>query len=199
MAASRRACSKPVMRYVVWYVPPKNCRIANGSFARESKIRAADFNDAATWRMHLTGCDAAYYLVHSMIAAGRDYSDADRQLALKFAQAARAAGVKRIIYLGGLGETGAHLSKHFPPGAKSKNARIYRCPGHGAPRRDDYRFRLRVVRDSALFSGTAAGDGHSQMGEHLVPANWRAKRDYLSGGSVGGEGNHRRRVRYRWP
>jgi uncharacterized protein YbjT (DUF2867 family) len=77
------------------------------------EIRAADLSDAATLADHLSGCDAAYYLVHSMIAAGRDYSDADRQLALNFAQAASAAGVRRIIYLGGLGETGAHLSKHL--------------------------------------------------------------------------------------
>jgi uncharacterized protein YbjT (DUF2867 family) len=77
------------------------------------EIQAVDLGDAATLADHLAGCDAAYYLVHSMIAAGGDYSDADRQLALNFAQAARAAGVRRIIYLGGLGETGAHLSKHL--------------------------------------------------------------------------------------
>lgn len=77
------------------------------------EICAANLSDAATLADHLAGCDAAYYLVHSMIAAGRDYSDADRQLALNFAQAAYAAGVRRIIYLGGLGETGAHLSKHL--------------------------------------------------------------------------------------
>ena len=80
---------------------------------RGVEIRAADLSNAATLADHLAGCDAAYYLVHSMIAAGRDYSEADRQLARNFAQAASAAGVQRIIYLGGLGETGAHLSKHL--------------------------------------------------------------------------------------
>jgi uncharacterized protein YbjT (DUF2867 family) len=48
-----------------------------------------------------------------MIAAGSDYSKTDRDLAASFAQAAKSAGVKRILYLGGLGETGAHLSEHL--------------------------------------------------------------------------------------
>ena len=57
-------------------------------------------------------------LVHSMMSAGSDYAEHDHQLAATFARAARNAGVKRIIYLGGLGET--------PPdvaivGAKKKN------------------------------------------------------------------------------
>ncbi len=77
------------------------------------EVCAADLSDAKNLADRLGGCDAAYYLVHSMIAAGADYSNADRQLALNFAQAAHTAGVGRIIYLGGLGETGDHLSKHL--------------------------------------------------------------------------------------
>jgi uncharacterized protein YbjT (DUF2867 family) len=48
-----------------------------------------------------------------MISAGPDYARQDRDLAVRFAQAARAAGVRRIIYLGGLGETGPGLSEHL--------------------------------------------------------------------------------------
>ncbi|MCA9310100.1 MAG: SDR family oxidoreductase [Phycisphaerales bacterium] len=62
---------------------------------------------------HLTGCEVAYYLVHSMIAARSDWRDRDRELAANFARAAAEAGVKRIIYLGGLGETGDDLSEHL--------------------------------------------------------------------------------------
>ena len=62
---------------------------------------------------HLKGCDAAFYLVHSMTSAGENYADQDRLLASQFAAAAADAGVKRIIYLGGLGETGANLSEHL--------------------------------------------------------------------------------------
>jgi hypothetical protein len=56
-------------------------------------------------KRELENCDAAFYLVHSMMAAGGEYAERDRDLALTFARAARDAGVCRIIYLGGLGET----------------------------------------------------------------------------------------------
>ena len=49
----------------------------------------------------LAGIDIAYYLVHSM-AAGRDFGRLDLEAAANFARAAAAAGVRRIVYLGGL-------------------------------------------------------------------------------------------------
>ena len=49
----------------------------------------------------LAGVDTAYYLVHSM-AAGQDFGRLDLQAAENFAAAAAAAGVRRIVYLGGL-------------------------------------------------------------------------------------------------
>ncbi len=61
----------------------------------------------------LRGCGPAYYLVHSMMVAGRAYRERDRTLARTFAAAATAAGLERIVYLGGLGETGQHLSEHL--------------------------------------------------------------------------------------
>lgn len=61
----------------------------------------------------LRGCIAAYYLVHSMDAAGPEYRQWDRVLAESFGRAAAKAGVGRIIYLGGLGETHAGLSEHL--------------------------------------------------------------------------------------
>lgn len=61
----------------------------------------------------MQGCGAAYYLVHSMMAVGADYRERDKQLAETFARSASAAGVGRIIYLGGLGETGDGLSEHL--------------------------------------------------------------------------------------
>ena len=61
----------------------------------------------------LRGCTTAYYLVHSMISAGRNYDDVDQDLASNFGDAAREAGIERIIYLGGLGELGGSLSQHL--------------------------------------------------------------------------------------
>jgi uncharacterized protein YbjT (DUF2867 family) len=69
--------------------------------------------DEAELAKSMQGCSAAYYLIHSMISAGRDYRAQDRRLARTFARAAHRAGVERIIYLGGLGETGAGLSEHL--------------------------------------------------------------------------------------
>jgi uncharacterized protein YbjT (DUF2867 family) len=60
----------------------------------------------------MQGAHTAYYLVHSM-GAGGDFEDKDRQAARNFGEAARAAGVKRIIYLGGLGESDGPLSPHL--------------------------------------------------------------------------------------
>lgn len=77
------------------------------------EVRQADLLDTASLSGHLAGCEAAYYLVHSMTSAGSDYAEQDYKLALGFAAAAREAGVGRIIYLGGLGETGAGLSEHL--------------------------------------------------------------------------------------
>jgi uncharacterized protein YbjT (DUF2867 family) len=45
--------------------------------------------------------------------SGAQYAERDRELASAFAVGAREAGVQRIIYLGGLGETGADLSEHL--------------------------------------------------------------------------------------
>jgi uncharacterized protein YbjT (DUF2867 family) len=81
------------------------------------EIRPVDFADAHALGRELSGCDAAYYLVHSMMSAGADYARQDIELARTFAAAAglakNHAGVRRIIYLGGLGETGPGLSEHL--------------------------------------------------------------------------------------
>ena len=65
----------------------------------------------------LDGVEVAYYLVHSMggrtIGENKLFAKRDRIAAQNFTRAADKAGVKRIIYLGGLGETGDKLSKHL--------------------------------------------------------------------------------------
>ncbi len=77
------------------------------------EIRAVELGDAAQLTESLRGCEAAYYLVHSMTAAGHRYASEDVRLAQSFADAAREAGVKRIIYLGGLGDESSLLSEHL--------------------------------------------------------------------------------------
>ena len=60
----------------------------------------------------LEGVEAAYYLIHSM-RAGEDFAERDRRAATNFRDAADAAGVERVVYLGGLGEEGEDLSHHL--------------------------------------------------------------------------------------
>ncbi len=73
----------------------------------------------------LAGVDAAFYLVHSM-SSSRPFDAADRAAAEAFGAAARAAGVRRIVYLGGLGE-GGELSKHLE--SRQEVGRILRESG----------------------------------------------------------------------
>ncbi|WP_276299155.1 NAD(P)H-binding protein [Halorussus lipolyticus] len=56
--------------------------------------------------------DSAYYLVHSM-RTGEDFAERDRLAARNFVDAARGSDLQRVIYLGGLGETGDVLSEHL--------------------------------------------------------------------------------------
>ncbi len=58
----------------------------------------------------LEGVDAAFYLVHSM-GSRRRWDEADRRAAIAFGEAARDAGVRRVVYLGGLGHS--DLSEHL--------------------------------------------------------------------------------------
>jgi uncharacterized protein YbjT (DUF2867 family) len=62
--------------------------------------------------LRLPPVDAAYYLVHSM-QAGEDFEERDRRAARNFQRAADAAGIERLIYLGGLGNEDEGLSEHL--------------------------------------------------------------------------------------
>jgi uncharacterized protein YbjT (DUF2867 family) len=76
-----------------------------------TEIVAGDVSDPASLTPALAGIDSAYYLIHSMGEAG-GFEDADRRGAQAFGRAAREAGVRRVVYLGGLGR-GADLSPHL--------------------------------------------------------------------------------------
>ena len=74
----------------------------------------------------LTGVDTAYYLVHSM-AAGQDFGRLDLQAATHFAAAAEQAGVRRIVYLGGLVPDDAdseHLVSRRETGERLRSGRV---------------------------------------------------------------------------
>lgn len=78
------------------------------------EVVRADVLEPETLGPALAGADVAYYLVHSMgRGSGGDFAERDQRGAENFAAAAASAGVKRIVYLGGLGEGSKHLdSRH---------------------------------------------------------------------------------------
>jgi uncharacterized protein YbjT (DUF2867 family) len=76
------------------------------------EIVRGDCLEPASLPPAMAGIETAYYLVHSM-AAGGDFRDLDRRAAEAFGAAARDAGVRRIVYLGGLGPRDGALSPHL--------------------------------------------------------------------------------------
>jgi uncharacterized protein YbjT (DUF2867 family) len=86
------------------------------------------------------GIDVAWYLVHSM-AAGKDFGRLDLEAADNFAKACAAAGVKRIVYLGGL----------LPPGAESEHLQSRRDTGE--------RLRAHSVPVTEIRAGIVVGPG----------------------------------------
>jgi len=78
------------------------------------EVAKADVMDKAGLVSALRGCEAAYYLVHSMVGAeAEDYAERDRQAARNMTEAAAEAGVRRLIYLGGMAPDDPNLSEHL--------------------------------------------------------------------------------------
>jgi uncharacterized protein YbjT (DUF2867 family) len=84
-------------------------------WAGEAEVVRGDVTDAGSVADALRGCEVAYYLVHAL-GTGHDFEDTDRRAARIFGEQARAAGVRRIVYLGGLTPAGVpagELSPHL--------------------------------------------------------------------------------------
>ena len=77
-----------------------------------TEVVHGDVLNANSLQQATDGVDTAFYLVHSMGSSG-SFEEEDRQAARNFALAAQDAGVRRIIYLGGLGEEEQSLSPHL--------------------------------------------------------------------------------------
>lgn len=80
--------------------------------ASTTEVVQGDVLDKASLMVAMEGVKTAYYLVHSM-GAKTSFEVADRQAAKNFGEAAKANGVERIIYLGGLGNQDEPLSPHL--------------------------------------------------------------------------------------
>lgn len=109
-----------------------------------TEVVAGDVLDRVSLDAAMRGVDTAYYLVHSMGATG-DFEREDREAANTFAEAARTAGVRRIVYLGGLGDASHQLSKHL----RSRQETGQRLRATGVP---VIEFRASIVIGSSSLS-----------------------------------------------
>lgn len=91
----------------------------------DAEIVRGDALDPSSLNRALQGVHTAYYLIHSMATRG-DFEALDRAAARNFAAAALHAGVKQVIYLGGLGE-GSDLSPHLA--SRHEVGDIFRASG----------------------------------------------------------------------
>lgn len=104
---------------------PENLRERVGP---RTEVVRGDVLDPESLGAALEGIDVAYYLVHSMGSSG-SFENEDRIGAQNFANAARDAGVRRIVYLGALGDDVADLSPHLR--SRHEVGEIFR--GSGVP------------------------------------------------------------------
>ncbi|WP_432822580.1 SDR family oxidoreductase [Trichloromonas sp.] len=89
------------------------------------EIVRGDLLDRDSMLSACRGCQAAFYLVHSMNPTSSDFARTDRVAAGNMAAAAEAAGLARIIYLSGLGEEDGTLSEHLR--SRAEVARLLRA------------------------------------------------------------------------
>ncbi|WP_151773998.1 SDR family oxidoreductase [Streptomyces abyssomicinicus] len=90
-------------------------KLRDHPWAGDVEVVEGDVTDADSTGRAMRGVDVAYYLVHAL-GTGRDFEDTDRRAARVFGEQARAAGVRRIVYLGGLTPAGVpeeQLSPHL--------------------------------------------------------------------------------------
>jgi uncharacterized protein YbjT (DUF2867 family) len=87
-------------------------RLKSRSWFPQVETAAGDVMDASTLAPALEAVHTAYYLIHNM-ASGRGYTERELAGAHNFAYAAETAGVKHIIYLGGLADEEQHIAPHM--------------------------------------------------------------------------------------
>ncbi|MEW1927506.1 MULTISPECIES: SDR family oxidoreductase [unclassified Streptomyces] len=88
-------------------------KLRDHPWARDAEVAPGDVTDAASVAQAMRGIDVAYYLVHAL-GSGSGFEDTDRRAAQIFAEQAHTAGVRRIVYLGGLTPRSIPESKLSP-------------------------------------------------------------------------------------
>lgn len=78
-----------------------------------AEIVVADANDLDSLRRATEGCSVLYFLIHSLLLGPENFESADIRTASNFRRVAEEHGVRRIIYLGALGDVRTPLSPHL--------------------------------------------------------------------------------------
>ncbi|WP_030613847.1 SDR family oxidoreductase [Streptomyces sclerotialus] len=90
-------------------------KLRDHPWAPDAEVVKGDVTDPASVAAAMEGVDVAYYLVHSL-GTGSEFEEKDRRAAQIFAEQAHTAGIRRIVYLGGLTPHGVpehELSRHL--------------------------------------------------------------------------------------
>jgi uncharacterized protein YbjT (DUF2867 family) len=87
--------------------------LTNKSLWPEVEVVVADAHNIEQMKAALHGVDTAYYLIHSLHLGPKEFQAADIKAAVNFRKAAEENQVRRIIYLGGLGDIRFPLSSHL--------------------------------------------------------------------------------------
>ena len=90
----------------------RNPETLKNRVTKETEIVQGDVLDIDSLQGAFDGVDTCFYLIHSM-GQSENFENLDRQAASNFGRVAKDAGVKRIIYLGGLGDEEEELSTHL--------------------------------------------------------------------------------------
>jgi len=114
--------------------------------AQGTRVVVADPLEPQSLGCALRGIEVAYYLIHSMSAAGGDFRERDKSAAQNFAAAAREAGVARIIYLGALAAETSQISAHLR--SRHETGEVLRSVG---PPVTEFRAGILVGNGSASF------------------------------------------------
>ena len=146
-------------------------------------VRGGDAVSGRGLREALEGCRTAYYLIHSMgRGSDDDFARRDREAAVNFGEAARDAGVERVVYLGGLGPTGEDASEHLRSRHEVAELLRQRVPGFVY-----VRAAMIIGPGSASFEmlrhlvSPTAGDDHPALGRHALAARGDRRRGQGAG------------------
>jgi nucleoside-diphosphate-sugar epimerase len=128
------------------------------------EVVAGDVTEPATLAAAFQGVDTAYYLIHALAASG-DFESTELFGARNFAEAAKTAGVKRIIYLGGARRLGeSHIGSHAEPSRGRSHLSGVGCTHVGVSSIDHHWARESILRTNPKSGEKASNHDRAEMG-----------------------------------